>query len=60
MTERQMYDASFQRPSNYFKLSTERQWYIDKELGILDWLGDDLSEDDIKKFKSHYDNNEQF
>ncbi len=55
MTERQMYEASFQRPSNYFKLSTERQWEIDKQLGILDWVGEDLSQEDIERFKNHYD-----
>jgi len=59
MTERQMYEASFQRPSNYFKLPTERQWDIDKSLGILDWFGEDLSEEDIIRFKKHYDNDEK-
>jgi hypothetical protein len=54
MTEREMFEQSFKRPSNYFKLSPERQWEIDKDLGILDWEGEDLSEEDIKRFKSHY------
>ncbi len=30
------------------------QWEIDKSLGILDWEGNDLSDEDIKRFKSHY------
>lgn len=28
-----------ERPSNYFNLSGEDQWAIDKRLGILDWDG---------------------
>ena len=55
MTEREMFERSFMRPSNYFKLSAERQWEIDKDLGILDWNGDDLTEEDIKRFKAHYE-----
>ena len=50
-----MFEKSFQRPSNYFKLSEERQWEIDKNLGILDWMGEDLSEEDTKRFQDHYD-----
>lgn len=55
--EREMFEISFQRPRNYFKLSPERQWDIDKDLGILDWKGKYLSEADTKKFKEYY--NEQ-
>jgi len=55
MTEREMFEKSFQRPSNYFKLTPERQWEIDKDLGILDWAGDDLSKEDMERFHSHYD-----
>jgi hypothetical protein len=54
MTERQMFEISFKRPLNYFKLSPERQWEIDKGLGILDWIGGDLTEEDIIRFKKHY------
>ena len=54
MTERQMFEASFSRPKNYFKLSAERQWEIDKQLGILDWIGEGLSKEDIKRFEDHY------
>lgn len=50
-----MFEKSFQRPSNYFKLSPERQWEIDSDLGILDWLGEDLTEEDEKRFQEHYD-----
>ncbi len=49
-----MFEKSFERPSNYFKLSSEKQWEIDKNLGILDWEGDDLSEDDRIRFRNHY------
>ena len=55
-TEREMFEKSFERPSNYFKLSAERQWEIDKALGILDWAGEGLSEEDMKRFKNHYKN----
>ena len=55
MTEREMFEKSFQRPSNYFKLSEERQWEIDKDLGILDWMGFDLTEEDKQRFRRHYD-----
>lgn len=54
MTEQQMFEKSFERPKNYFKLSPERQWEIDKELGILDWNGSNLTKEEIKRFKDHY------
>ena len=54
MTEQEMFEKSFFRPPNYFKLSAERQWEIDKELGILDWKGEDLTEEDKKKFYNYY------
>ena len=56
MNEREMFEKSFERPKNYFKLSEEQQWDIDNELGILDWLGTGLSDDDKKRFKEHYKN----
>jgi len=55
MNERDMFEKSFQRPSNFFKLSGEEQWAIDKKLGILDWRGEDLNDKDIERFRSHYD-----
>lgn len=55
MTEREMFEKSFQRPSNYFKLAPQRQWEIDAELGILDWQGLGLTEEDKKRFKDHYE-----
>lgn len=55
MSEKEMFEKSFQRPTNYFKLSSQKQWEIDNKLGILDWEGDNLSKEDILKFKNHYE-----
>ena len=57
MTEREMFEKSFQRPKNYFRLSAAQQWEIDKQLGILDWEGIGLSDDDMKRFNEHYKTN---
>ncbi len=54
MTEREMFEKSFERPSNYFKLSSRQQWDVDSDLGILDWKGEDLTEEDMERFKQHY------
>lgn len=59
MTQREMFEKSFERPSNYFKLSAQTQWDIDASLGILDWEGGNLSEEDKKRFKEHYDDNKR-
>lgn len=55
MNEREMFEKSFERPKDFFKLSSHAQWEIDSDLGILDWQGDDLTEEDIKRFKAHYE-----
>lgn len=49
-----MFEKSFERPTNYRKLDAESQWRIDDRLGILDWEGKDLSDDDLKRIKEHY------
>lgn len=54
MTEREMFERSFQRPKNYFQLTASEQWTIDSALGILDWEGTGLSDEDIKRFNDHY------
>lgn len=54
MTEREMFEKSFERPSNFFLLSSKEQWAIDKRLGILDWRGEGLSDEDRKRFREHY------
>lgn len=55
MTEREMFERSFQRPKNFLKLSAETQWAIDKSLGILDWEGSGLTEEDRARLEAHYD-----
>lgn len=49
-----MFEKSFERPTNFFNLSGQEQWNIDKKLGILDWVGENLSKQDIKRFNNHY------
>lgn len=39
MSEGEMFEASFKRPPNYWKLTGKSQWMIDERLGILDWNG---------------------
>lgn len=55
MSEREMFEKSFLRPSNYFELSGREQWKIDKRLGILDWDGSGLTDEDKERFKKHYE-----
>lgn len=50
-----MFEKSFSRPKNYFKLTPRRQWEIDDMLGILDWLGGNLTEEEKKRFDDYYD-----
>lgn len=54
MTEHEMFEKSFERPSNYFKLPPSEQWAIDRRLGILDWEGGNLSKDEKERFHAHY------
>lgn len=54
MTEREMFERSFQRPTNYFELCDDQQWAIDNRLGILDWEGAGLTVEDKKRFQDHY------
>lgn len=54
MTEREMFEKSFDRPPNFFLLSRQEQWDIDKRLGILDWQGNGLTPDDLARFRAHY------
>lgn len=55
MTEREMFERSFERSKGYFKLINSEQWSIDNKLGILDWKGQNLSVANIKRFEAHYD-----
>jgi len=52
--EEEMFEKSFERPSNFFELTERRQWEIDKNLGILDWIGRNLSKEDYERFNKHY------
>lgn len=54
MTEQEMFEKSFLRPANFFRLSDSRQWQIDSNLGILDWQGGNLSAEDTQRFENHY------
>jgi hypothetical protein len=55
MTEREMFEKSFERPRNFLKLSPQEQWDIDKRLGILDWAGNlSLTEEEMTRFNNHY------
>ena len=54
MTEREMFERSFSRPKDYFQRSAREQWEIDRALGILDWEGTGLSDEDTKRFNAHY------
>jgi len=40
-----MFQAACRRPKNYFDLPLEKQWEIDKALGILDWEGPKTDEE---------------
>lgn len=57
MTQKEMFEASFGRPHDYFLLDPETQWRIDDSLGILDWDGTkglDLTEAELQRFVKHY------
>ncbi len=55
MSEREMFEQTFKRPKDFFKLSSQQQWNIDKDLGILDWEGTNLSVEDMKRYTAHYE-----
>lgn len=54
MTQKEMFEQSFKRPRNYFLLSPREQWVVDKELGILDWDGKDLTREEQGRYVKHY------
>ena len=54
MTEREMFEASFGRPRDFFTLTPQHQWEIDARLGILDWQGEGLTKEDKQRFDAHY------
>lgn len=59
LTQSQMFEKSFMRPTDFFKLSPETQWAIDKSLGILDWEGGGahgglMTFEEEQRFQNHY------
>lgn len=48
------YEASFQRPKDFFHLSAQTQWAIDKSLGILDWDGSRMTDAEYERYRKHY------
>jgi hypothetical protein len=54
LTEDEMFEKSFLRPKNFFKLHPSRQWDIDEALGILDWSGGNMTQEQRKRFEEHY------
>jgi len=54
MTQDEMFEASFNRPHDYFRLTEDHQWTIDQRLGILDWRGDNLTNAQLERYRAHY------
>lgn len=54
MTDNEMFERSFQRPKNFFELTSQEQWNIDKQLGILDWSGDNMTEEQKERYFNYY------
>ncbi len=54
MNEREMFEKSFERPRNFLSLSDRERWDIDKSLGILDWEGRDLTEQDQERMYQYF------
>lgn len=54
MSDAEMFEKTFERPSNFFELSYAEQWDVDKALGILDWDGSDLTDEQRERYQAHY------
>jgi len=54
MTEKEMFEKSFQRPKNFFNLDSAERYTIDENLGILDWQGYGFKQVDKERFNAHY------
>ena len=50
----EMYERSFGRPANYFELGPQAQWAIDEGLGILDWDGVLMTDEERARYRAHY------
>jgi hypothetical protein len=53
MTQLEMYEKSFERPSDFFQHEERIQWSIDRRLGILDWDGE-MTTEQRGRFNQHY------
>lgn len=55
------FELLFSRPKNYFRLSAERQWSIDKSLGILDLeiTDSDITPEMRERFNTYFDLNKR-
>lgn len=53
LTQEEMFEKTFQRPSNYFQLPDEQQWEIDENLGILDWNGR-MTREQSARYRKHW------
>jgi len=51
--QRELGLRAFSRPKGYCNLSANTQWESDKMLGILDWDGTGLTEEELKQLKEH-------
>lgn len=55
LNQQEMFEASFKRPKNFFALTSQEQWDIDRELGILDMIEISLNCNQKERFNDHYD-----
>ena len=53
MTQQEMFEKCFERPSNFHDLSETEKWEIDKQLGILDWDAD-LDKDELERYWDYF------
>lgn len=52
--EKKLYEKTFKRPKNYFKLPLTEQWSIDSKLGIMDWKGHGMNQEELSRYQKHY------
>ena len=55
MTQKEMFEESFKRPKNYFHLTPNERFEIDKKLGILKLEITNLTKEELIEFSKHYD-----
>jgi hypothetical protein len=52
--QKKIYEKTFKRPKNFFKLSVAEQWIIDEKLGISEWRAVGMNEEELKRYQAHY------